>query len=136
MVNWTFINYHDNYNGFTETFIDEILLYLLMYLLLTCQVPILETLRPNGLWRTKQSLKASPRSSRRFPSNAAMAANGKAEENRQTYPNCDSISRCSENAPSYCEWKYFCINRLWKSSTDKLIIIIIIVIITCTLLLK
>lgn len=50
----------------------------------TCQVPIFDTRRPKGRWRTKHNLKASPRNSRRFPKSAARAARGKADEKRQT----------------------------------------------------
>lgn len=45
---------------------------------------MLETRRPNGRCKTKQSLKASPRNSNRLPNKAANAAKGKADEKRHT----------------------------------------------------
>jgi hypothetical protein len=51
---------------------------------LTCHVPILGTLWPNGRWKMKHSLKASLRISMRLLSNAHNAAIGKADENKTT----------------------------------------------------
>lgn len=52
-------------------------------------------------WCTCASLKASDRISSKLLANAQNPANGKAAENKTTYPICTNISRWSENVPSY-----------------------------------
>lgn len=66
-----------------------------------CHVPMFATLCPNGLWWTCTSLKASDRISSMLLASAHRPANGKAAENRTTYPIWTSISKWSENVPSY-----------------------------------